>query len=159
MPTLQRNILSYNGICYNISDTIDLMSQIHGSKRDHEGNIHPWKMDSEHYNAIVSVLIELKYMSMVDYDLMIPHPGFGEFLFNHLGQWLTVFGVADTTVEDYMVQILDDNIGSVGSFPTDDESFTLSDEECIEDDEEMELVIGSHLLMELIREDEEERGL
>ena len=36
---------------------------------------------------------------------------------------------------------------------------TNSDEECIDSDDEEELVLGHHIIMDLVHEDNEERGL
>ena len=59
--------------------------------------------------------------------------------------WWDMFGV-EAHIEDL----------TIGTVEMDDEDFGLPNEECISDEEEMELVIGAHVLLELDNEVMEE---
>jgi hypothetical protein len=97
---------------------------------------------------------DLRWDQYIDLEDFVCHVKTG--VETPLSMWFEEFGVeASYTHEQVFIDESGDEllISSVGSWVcSDDEGFTLDGEECISNEEEVELVIGVHILMELSNE-------
>ena len=139
---IQRECIFINGKGYNITDTMAAMVAAHEEHRLNQGV----------YESIMAQLSMMRFQLHVDRNLFIEHPFTG--MYFPITNWFDHFGIEDTTFDI----IETDDEDTVATFPL-LYSDISSDEECIEDEEEEELVIASHIINEMIREDMEERGM
>jgi hypothetical protein len=96
---------------------------------------------------------DLKWDTYVDLEDFVCHVLTG--VETPLSMWFEDFGVeAAYSHQEVFIDESGDElmISSVGSWVVTEDGFALDNEECITDQEEVELVIGTHILMELSHE-------
>ena len=135
---IARELLFANGKAYKITATMTNCIELHRES--------PVLFPRHDLSSVVSVLMDMKYLIEVDYDVMLPAPYTGTL--TCLDIWLNTWGVEDTTMQD-----LDES--TIGTYSVTDNDFTLSDDECIEDDEEDDMVYGLRILQDNMSETQE----
>lgn len=140
---IQREFIFVNDKCYNIHGTMSYIENLYHN----EGTIVEWR-----YESIMATLSNFKFQSNVSQDF-IEHPYNGVFTPTDL--WLIEFGIEEP-VAHWVIPIDDPSVGT----------FSVHSEECIDGEEdeidaevEDELILGAMMIMDLVREDAEERNL
>jgi hypothetical protein len=127
---IERNLFFYNGNAYDITATMNFVTCLY--KKSCE-ELFP----EEKYDAIMSVLIDYKYLNIVDNETLIED--IHDPVYITVGQFFMRYGIVDHRVEYYIEQFGNDYLNTahwvnnlinqpLGDFPV--------PEECIEDDED-----------------------
>ena len=141
MP-IQREFIFANDKAYNIHSTMSYIENLYHNER----TITDWR-----YESIMAQLSNFKFV-LDDSQDFIEHPYNGVFTPTDL--WLQEFGIEEP-VAHWVIDV--DDI-TVGTFDITESSDDDTDE-AIASEEEEEMIFGHHIIMEMIREYGEERGL
>lgn len=137
---IPRMIISYQGVNYHIQDTIERMHVWWNETGEAMANMKAW-----HYEACCSALMDLKYVVRVDFDDFILCPETSMYM--QVGPFFRAWGCALCDSNDVMdMNLLDD--GTVETFPVTQDEYP-SDEECIRDDEEVDLSEEATILTDM----------
>lgn len=130
---IERNFIFCNRNAYDIERTIN---HIHDIFHDHDEEFFP------HYRleAIVSVLMDFKFLVSFDMDTMLPNPYNG--CETCIDIWLSQFGVVD-----HPITYADE--WTVATWTTNGSLSEMEGEECITAEEEDELVTAVAILSEM----------
>ena len=133
-----------NNTAYHIESTMAYVSNIYESN-----NV----MYHGTYDSIMAILSTMKFNREYRFQL-IPDCLTG--IVRPTDLWMQEYGIEYMYSGWIGADQLDQD--SIVTFPCDIQS-DHDDEECIESEDEEELCVGQHIIMELVREDAEERGL
>ncbi len=139
---IERQYIFANRRAYTIAGTIAYIDNLYRE----DDRINDW-----HYSSVCGLLGSFKYYLDDSQDWM-PDLYTGMFLPTEV--WLIKYGIEETT--RYQMPVED---ATVATFDLTDSSLDMNeDEECIESDEEDEIVVGHIVISALVREDMIERG-
>lgn len=132
-----------NDVAYNIHDTMMYILRL----REYDEDSH---VSETAYNICVYEINQAKFRHYKPEYL--PHLFTGVNI--PFGEWLLTFGIEEN-IEHWIADdpLADDN--TIHTFDMTDSEFENEHEECIEDDEEMDLVIGHNIMTELMHEQDD----
>jgi len=132
---IERNLFFYNGNAYDITATMNFITNLY---RRSDNDLFP----QEKYESIMSVLIDYKYLNIVDVETLIEDVH--EPVYITVGWFFRRYGIVDHRVEYYIEQLGNDYlttahwVNDLMNEPIRDILTPAPIEECIEDDDEME---------------------
>lgn len=139
---IQRALFFANGTAYDIEATIARITAMYENR---DANEIWWDAA---YDSIISNLVDIRYNVTPDEFIVNPYTG----TMTLTDMWFGEFGVIDNTIDYFGLMDME----SIGSFDMELTSVSEnSDEEVITEEEEADMIIGVHILTNLMHQTEE----